>query len=329
MLGSRREHIQDNQHETGQSLTDQIGHLSKLISRLSGLMTNHEDRILRLEDSTPNCLPTFGAGGIKPPGAALTESVEQYIAEQRQHQDDLRAHVNNLASTINTMQTWDMGDRLNHLSGGLDDLCDRLEAIEQSAAEYLPSKQQGLALDDKPAMLATQQAAGKNPGPAPHQDTIKIDLRKSGDMGYMGASLTFAPEPGEDWCRGRDLADGPLTMETAESICREIMGYTRSKIDGAEFDRAGCHFPPKAPEPAPRGYEIKSVSNEWPSGKKIIRVHLDESYQGCIELEIIGDKEGPWSLLIKGTPVGRLFVDEWPREAVMALHEYLTGPLHD
>lgn len=43
---------------------------------------------------------------------------------------------------------------------------------------------------------------------------------------YLGCvAQTRMPRPGEDWTRGNDLPDGPLTRETFDAILRAIVGY--------------------------------------------------------------------------------------------------------
>ncbi len=46
------------------------------------------------------------------------------------------------------------------------------------------------------------------------------------DDGYLGALVTCrAPEAGEWWSRGRDLADGPYSRATLENILLDIISY--------------------------------------------------------------------------------------------------------
>jgi len=47
---------------------------------------------------------------------------------------------------------------------------------------------------------------------------------RSEDEGYLGCTATVRkPQAGEDWTRGRDLADGKFTRETWEDIKNDII----------------------------------------------------------------------------------------------------------
>lgn len=48
---------------------------------------------------------------------------------------------------------------------------------------------------------------------------------------YMGCTASSRkPRAGEDWTRGRDLADGPATVETWRRILGEIVSYEMVRI---------------------------------------------------------------------------------------------------
>jgi hypothetical protein len=49
--------------------------------------------------------------------------------------------------------------------------------------------------------------------------------------GYLGCTAsTRKPRAGEDWPRGNDLADGPLSEETWHSILADIVGYELVRV---------------------------------------------------------------------------------------------------
>lgn len=77
----------------------------------------------------------------------------------------------------------------------------------------------------------------------PHEDRLtvyiytdtnkyQISARKGeNDAGYLGCiSSCRKPRAGEDWHRGNDLADGPLTRETWERIKGDIISYEMVKV---------------------------------------------------------------------------------------------------
>lgn len=68
-----------------------------------------------------------------------------------------------------------------------------------------------------------QIAGTAPPPPDPMIVTIRI-MRPSTECpkGYIGASSTYPPEPGETWRRGRDLADGHCTEETLLRISDDV-----------------------------------------------------------------------------------------------------------
>jgi hypothetical protein len=53
-----------------------------------------------------------------------------------------------------------------------------------------------------------------------------INVIERDDGGYLGCTAAARkPRAGEDWTRGRDLADGPLTIETWRRILADIVSY--------------------------------------------------------------------------------------------------------
>ena len=46
----------------------------------------------------------------------------------------------------------------------------------------------------------------------------------------MASALTRKPRAGEDWNRGRDLADGSYTKETWDKIISNIVSYELVKV---------------------------------------------------------------------------------------------------
>jgi hypothetical protein len=64
-----------------------------------------------------------------------------------------------------------------------------------------------------------------------YQITIKEGRTKETEKGYLGCGANSRKSrAGEDWTRGCDLADGPLTKETWLRILRDIVGYELVKI---------------------------------------------------------------------------------------------------
>lgn len=52
------------------------------------------------------------------------------------------------------------------------------------------------------------------------------------DGSYLGCTNSVrAPNPGEDWTKGNDLADGPFSKETLEQIKSDIISCELLKID--------------------------------------------------------------------------------------------------
>lgn len=61
-------------------------------------------------------------------------------------------------------------------------------------------------------------------GPRPNRPMIS-------DEGYLGCtSSSRKPRAGEDWRRGNDLADGPLTEETWHRILGDIVSYEMVRV---------------------------------------------------------------------------------------------------
>ena len=53
-----------------------------------------------------------------------------------------------------------------------------------------------------------------------------VAIEREGQNGYLGCTVSnLTPLAGEDWTRGNDLADGPLTVETWEKIKDDIIAY--------------------------------------------------------------------------------------------------------
>ena len=51
------------------------------------------------------------------------------------------------------------------------------------------------------------------------------------DVGYLGCiASSRTPRAGEDWTRGNDLSDGPLTHETWVRIVQDIVAYEMVKV---------------------------------------------------------------------------------------------------
>lgn len=53
--------------------------------------------------------------------------------------------------------------------------------------------------------------------------TITVRAREDGKPAYMGAHISFPPEPGETHRRGNDYPDGDLGMETLARIFQRII----------------------------------------------------------------------------------------------------------
>lgn len=84
----------------------------------------------------------------------------------------------------------------------------------------------------------------------------------SASMGHPGSMRTYLgcistcrkPRAGEDWSRGSDLADGPLSLETWHRILADIVSYEMVKI----------HKAPAQPE-------IRGVADESPPTTDTVR----------------------------------------------------------
>lgn len=62
--------------------------------------------------------------------------------------------------------------------------------------------------------------------------------------GYLGCTSSCrTPRAGENWTRGRDLADGPLTEETWHRILGDIVSYEMVKVH-SHADLEPIHAPP-------------------------------------------------------------------------------------
>ncbi len=56
-------------------------------------------------------------------------------------------------------------------------------------------------------------------------------IERDGKDGYLGCVASGRkPRAGEDWHRGSDLADGPLTEETWQRILGDIISYEMVKV---------------------------------------------------------------------------------------------------
>jgi hypothetical protein len=67
-----------------------------------------------------------------------------------------------------------------------------------------------------------------------------------GYLGYTASCRT--PCAGEDWTRGNDLADGPLTEETWNRIIGDIVSYEMVHVHRRrEDDLPGCGVPDETP----------------------------------------------------------------------------------
>jgi hypothetical protein len=55
--------------------------------------------------------------------------------------------------------------------------------------------------------------------------------------GYAGAQVTFPPREGEDWRRGRDLADGPLSEATLMRIMQDVQAVAEGFDNAWQRDR--------------------------------------------------------------------------------------------
>ena len=61
---------------------------------------------------------------------------------------------------------------------------------------------------------------------------VESDESYNGYLGCQGHSRK--PRAGEDWTRGNDLADGPLTEETWQKILGDIVSYEMVRINRRE-----------------------------------------------------------------------------------------------
>jgi hypothetical protein len=57
--------------------------------------------------------------------------------------------------------------------------------------------------------------------------------------GYLGATSSYPPLPGEDWERGSDLADGPANEDTVLLIADDIRAVIEGFGKAYERDNAG------------------------------------------------------------------------------------------
>lgn len=66
-------------------------------------------------------------------------------------------------------------------------------------------------------------------------DDIVVTIRLR--PGYAGATVLYPPRPGEDWRRGRDLADGPLSEATIARIHQDVLAVAEGYGNAWERDR--------------------------------------------------------------------------------------------
>jgi hypothetical protein len=57
--------------------------------------------------------------------------------------------------------------------------------------------------------------------------------------GYLCASTSYPPLPGEDWERGNDLADGPANEATVLAIAEDIRAVVEGYLKAYDRDMAG------------------------------------------------------------------------------------------
>lgn len=55
--------------------------------------------------------------------------------------------------------------------------------------------------------------------------------------GYIGATASYPPRSGEDWRRGRDLADGPCNETTLHRIMEDVRAVMEGFGTAYERDR--------------------------------------------------------------------------------------------
>ena len=91
-----------------------------------------------------------------------------------------------------------------------------------------------------------------------HDIEIRLMLRMPkglDEKGYLGASTSYAPRPGEDWRRGNDLSDGPADLTTFTRIMADIAAVMAGHRNAYERDRCGdrLHRPGHHGDPATLG----------------------------------------------------------------------------
>mgnify|MGYP001565260051 CR=1 FL=1 len=99
----------------------------------------------------------------------------------------------------------------------------------------------------------------------------------AGAGGYLGCISTCRkPRAGEDWHRGSDLADGPLSSETWHRILADIVSYEMVKVHSREEALKAAeikaeHFSPEAhglPALAETSIQWSDVSRETEAAGK-------------------------------------------------------------
>lgn len=64
--------------------------------------------------------------------------------------------------------------------------------------------------------------------------SVRAQEHADDDNGYLGCQASSRkPRAGEDWTRGSDLADGPLSEETWHKILGDIISYEMVRIQFA------------------------------------------------------------------------------------------------
>jgi hypothetical protein len=83
---------------------------------------------------------------------------------------------------------------------------------------------------------------------------------KNTSDGYLGCiSKCRTPRAGEDWRRGRDLADGPLSEETWANILRDIVSYELVNIATPAAQTSDIPAKPGKSEKLPSLTEVRGI----------------------------------------------------------------------
>lgn len=71
-----------------------------------------------------------------------------------------------------------------------------------------------------------------------HYKYFIIAIEREPGKSYLGCQVTARkPRAGEDWSRGNDLPDGPLTTETLEQIKNAIIAYEMVELSTRQPNR--------------------------------------------------------------------------------------------